>query len=368
MPRRRTVRYRAAMMTPRVVAATAAAATAAAGCGGNGVCDPRAEACTIEADLSTIVVGAGVEDEDTCQSWTLDNATELWVNGITQRNGGAYHHANWFFVPDDEFVLPDGTWSCSEQGFSELTAALLGGYLFALSTQSREESQQLPDGSAIRIPPYSRVIGSSHLLNASPQPATTTMSLAIHTIPPAQVVARMAPARIQYHDLTIDPESRSSFTTECLFDDAHVEALGAPLQYELHYTLSHYHVLGVYSQLEIAGGPRDGEVLMRHDGYGENFGQAIDPPIDLGAIGARGLRFTCGFDNPRAAEVGWGIGDQEMCVIALQARTGLAFEGDVRRGQGAQVGVADDGEIQYAGPCSLLAFPWDFEKPGGPPR
>jgi hypothetical protein len=35
---------------------------------------------------------------------------------------------------------------------------------------------------------------------------------------------------------------------------------------------------------------------------------------------------------------------------------------------GAQTGVSPDGEIQYAGGCEMIAFPWDFEKPGGPPR
>jgi hypothetical protein len=361
------------MRTPRhLPVLLALAASPAVGCGGGDSspleCDPTEEECVFSADVSTVEIGAGVEDEDTCQSWTLDNPTELWVNRISQVNGGAYHHANWFFVPDDEFDLPDGTWSCSEQDFSELNAALLGGYLFALSTQSGAEDQALPEGSAIRIPPYSRIIGSSHLLNATPTAVTTTMNLSIHTVPPARVLAKMAPARIQYHDLTIDPMGRSSFTTECLFDEAHESNLGAPLQYELHYTLAHYHGLGAYAQLELAGGPRDGEVIMRHDGYGENFGQAMDPPLELADTGARGLRFTCGYDNPRDAEVGWGIGDQEMCVIALQARTGFAFEGDVRAGQGALVEETPDGERRYAGPCGLLGFAWDFEKAGGPPR
>src|SRR5262245_33721797 len=101
------------------------------GCGsdGDGDCDPTHEACVIENAVSTIEVAAGVEDEDTCQSWTLNNPTELWVNSVTENNNGAYHHANWFFVPDNEFVQPDGTWRCSDAGFSELVAALLGGYL-----------------------------------------------------------------------------------------------------------------------------------------------------------------------------------------------------------------------------------------------
>ncbi|MCW5806305.1 MAG: hypothetical protein KIT31_28325 [Deltaproteobacteria bacterium] len=338
-----------------------------AGACGEDACDPAAEACTIEGVVSTIEIAAGVEDEDTCQSWTLNNPTELWVNGITQRNDGAYHHANWFFVPDNLFNFPDGTWSCSQAEFSELTAALLGGYLFALSTQSLEEAQALPAGSAIRIPPFSRVIGSSHFLNGSDAPIKTTMRLTLHTLPLAQVTAKMAPARITYHDLHLDASRRSSFTTECLLDDAHMQRVGEPLQYELHYVLSHYHQLGAYTRVEIAGGPRDGEVLAEHLGYGENFGQPV-PFIDLGQIGARGLRFTCGFQNPRDVSVGWGIGDQEMCVVALQARTNLAFDGFVSDGTSAQVGVSPDGEVQYQGTCSLNAFPWDFDKGGGPPR
>jgi hypothetical protein len=356
------------MRVASVMAALAAMGLPACGSDTAGECDPAHEECTYAKDVSTIDVGAGVEDESTCQSWTLDNPTELWVNSITQHNNGAYHHANWFFVPDNEFAAPDGSWKCGDYEFDELVAALLGGYLFALSTQSLDETQALPTGSAIRIPPYSRIIGSSHLLNALDEPVKTTMQLEIHTIPEADVKAKMAPARIQYHDLKLDPMSKSAFTTECLFDDKHQEFFGEPLQYELHYALSHYHQLGMYTQLEVAGGPHDGEVLARHDGYGENFGKAFDPPIELGAMGAKGIRFTCGFSNPRTAKVGWGIGDQEMCVVALQARTNISFDADVVHDSETSVETMPDGEIRHHGPCSITAFPWDQTKPGGPPR
>jgi hypothetical protein len=347
-------------------------ATFTIGCGGggdDGTCDPNVEACVIEADTSTITIGGGEEDEDTCQSWTLNNETELWVNGISQHNDGAYHHANWFFVPDDKFPLADGPWSCNDQAFDELNAALLGGYLFALSTQSQDEAQTLNEGDAIRIPPYSRVIGSSHLLNASPSTVETTMHLRIHTIPPDQVLAKMAPARMTYHDLMLDPESTSAFAVDCplepswdnVFDDV-------AFDYKLHYVLFHYHALGAYAQLELSGGPRDGEVIARHEGYGENFGIALDPPFDVAAAGATGIRFTCGFDNPRDVPVGWGIGDQEMCVVALQAESALAFESGVVDGDREQLGISEEGEVQYGGACSIQGFPWDFDKPGGPPR
>jgi hypothetical protein len=230
------------------------------------------------------------------------------------------------------------------------------------------ETQTLPAGSAIRIPPYSRIIGASHLLNATDNNIKTTMNLKIQSIPPATVTAKLAPARITFHDLHIDPSAKSSFTTECLIDTAYDATLHQPMKYQLYYTLTHYHVLGAYQQLEIAGGPRDGEVIMRHDGIGNNAGTAIDPPIDLAAAGARGLRLTCGYDNPRTVPVGWGIGDQEMCVIALQAVTDIGFDAEVADGSSAVTGTAVDGEIQHTGPCKIAAFPWDFEKPGGPPR
>jgi hypothetical protein len=358
------------MLAPmRALLLAAALCPLAAGCGGGSDrCDPDREACVLEAIVSTTDLGGGVEDEDTCQSWTLDNPTDLWVTGITQHNDGAYHHANWFFVPDDTFELPDGTWSCSDNDFSELNAAILGGYLFAMSTQSLEESQDLPVGSAIRVPAWSRVIGASHLLNASDQPVTTSMHIELRTVPPDQVSAKLAPARIEYHDLQLEPLAKSSFTTDCIIDETYQDVMGVPMTYQIYYALSHYHELGTYSQLEFVGGPRDGEVIFRHDGYGENFGKPFDPPIDLVAEGASGVRYTCGFENPRNEVVGWGIGDQEMCVLALQAQTDMGWQGDVGYGRGAQAGVGDDGEVQFTGPCSILGLPWDHTKPGGPPR
>lgn len=340
---------------------------AAAGCSDSGDgpdCDPLSEPCVIEKIVSTVEIAAGVEDENVCQSWTLNNPTELWVTGIEQSNGGAYHHANWFFVPDNTFELPDGTWSCSDNNFAEFTAAILGGYLFALSTQSAYEFQELPAGGAIRIPPYSRLIGASHLLNASDADMTTDMHIALRTVPPDEVSASLAPTRLTYYDLELPPRSESTFTVECDIGNTYRDAMGEPWEYTLYYVLSHYHELGTFTQLELAGGERDGEVIFRHEGYGENFGIAVDPPLDIPATGATGLRFTCGFDNPRDVPVGWGVGDQEMCVLALQADTNMGFDGAVQtRSEGTTV----DGTVVHVGNCSGIGIPWDHEKPGGDP-
>jgi hypothetical protein len=357
----------------RAIVPCAAALMAALGCGGGqvveGPCAASEEACEYSTVMSEITLQPGEETDELCQSWTLDNPQELWVTTVAMENSGGYHHSNWFFVPDDAFALADGAWPCSDNDFTELVAAVLGGFLFAQSTQSSSEVQSFAQGAAIRVPPYSRVIGSTHLLNASDQPLTTRLSLRITTAPAHEVAVKLVPARIEYRDLDIPPNAVSEFTAECDLAAAYQEVMGAPFQFTLYHVLPHYHELGIYFQFEIVGGQRDGDIVYRHEGYGsDTFGKSFDPPIDFAALGATGIRFTCGFSNPRAESVGWGIGDQEMCVTAIFADTGMGFEGNVAAGSGEVVGVAEDGTIMHQGPCTIFGLPWNHDKQGGPPR
>lgn len=347
----------------------------ACGCGASDAPPTDPALCTADAPcwpattFPDIEVSPGQEISDLCQSWTLNNPEELWVTGVEMDNGGVYHHSNWFFVPDDAYAVLDGAWPCVDNDFSELEAAVLGGFLFAQSTQSTHEEQRFARGAAVRIPPYSRIIGSTHLLNASDRAVTTSMTLRVESAPVSEVAVKLVPGRIEYRDLKIPANATAEFTTECDLATAYSDVMGEPLRFGLYYVLPHYHELGSYFQLEVAGGERDGEVLFRHDGYGgETFGQAFDPPVDLAAMGATGIRFTCGYTNPRAEEVRWGIGDQEMCVLATFADTGMGFEGDVSEGTGGVTGTGSDGTVLNQGPCRMLGLPWSHDKPGGPPR
>src|SRR5688572_24341769 len=64
---------------------------------------------TLSHDFPTQTLEPGFEQSGLCQSWTLDNPEELWVNQVVVTNDGGYHHSNWFWVPDDQFTMPDGT-------------------------------------------------------------------------------------------------------------------------------------------------------------------------------------------------------------------------------------------------------------------
>ena len=330
-------------------------------------CDPSHDSCVLERTLSTTTVAPGQEISGLCQSWTLDNPEPIWVDSVQMHNGGGYHHSNWFFVPDDLYVLPDGSWDCGDAGFDELVAAVAGGFLFAQSTQVNDEDQTFKDGAAVRIPPYSRIIGSTHLLNVGETTLDSTMALSVRTVRPQDVRVKLVPSRATYFDLHLAPGKASSVSTSCELAQNYQAAIGEPLKERIHYALPHYHKLGTSSEIALIGGPRDGEVILRNDGFGEVSGQAFSPPIDLAVAGATGLKFTCSFMNPTASEVQWGIGDQEMCEFALFVDSDMAFDGSVHDGDGALVGVGANGEDLHEGPCDMFTLRWDHDNPGGLP-
>jgi hypothetical protein len=354
------------------MAAAAALSAGLAACGDTGSaggtgCDNVP--CALDHDFGAQTVAAGEERDSFCQSWTLDNPTELWVRKVAMSNDGAYHHSNWFFVPNDVYNVPDGARPCSALGFDELTAAVAGGVLFAQSTQAQSEAQVFPDGVAVRIPPYSRVIASTHLLNITDGPLTTDLRVHIDTIPTKSVAHKLVPFRLTYHDLHIPPNADSGFEMSCDIATAYQNAMGKPIDMDLWYVLPHAHVLADQFELKVIGGARDGEVVYTHDQFtpGESWGETFAQPLHFGgADGATGLHYQCGFHNPRAVEVGWGIGDQEMCVMLGFAETDAAFEAYVDDGTGAAEAPVG-GRDMFTGPCAFLVVPFDQTKGGGTP-
>ena len=78
------------------------------------------------------------------------------------------------------------------------------------------------------------------------------------------------------------------------------------------------------------------------------------PPVDL--TGATGLRFSCGWSNPRPVEVGWGIGDQEMCVMLGLVEGAALFDALVGSGD-TEVGTDPEGRNMREGPCTVTMLP-----------
>jgi hypothetical protein len=305
----------------------------------------------------------GGEILDLCRSWTLENAEEIWVNAVELDQDESSHHSNWTFVPDTDFDGPDGNWPCDERSYNQLAGALAGGVLYAQSTQAIHEVQKFPNGVAVRIPPYSRIISDVHTLNTTADPVSGHARLTVYGIAEADVTVKLVPFHLTYDGLDIPPQSDARFTGECELEANFQAQAGGPFDLDVYYLLPHTHALGTRMFVHALGGERDGEVLLDVEGFnGEARGRAYDPPVSL--LGASGFRFGCEFHNPRDESVGWGFDDQEMCEALGFADATLAFESRVET---AEADGEESGIQKFTGPCSSIAFPWDHDKPGGSP-
>jgi hypothetical protein len=328
----------------------------------SGKCESLGKAA-LSHEFAMFTVQPGEEILGKCQSWTLGNATELWVHTVELVQDEASHHSNWTYVPSDRFEGPDGVWTCKDRGYNQLSAALAGGVLYAQSTQATHEIQRFPNGAAVRIPPYSRIIGDVHLLNTSTQPITGRAKLNLYDLPKSEVKVKLVPFHLTYEGLDIPPQSESRFYGECALEQTFQDAAKSPFDMVVYYALPHTHALGRRFFLSVIGGPKDGLSLVNVEGFnGEARGFAYDPPIDL--KGATGLRFGCEFTNPRTVPVKWGFGDQEMCEMLGFAAAPIAFEAEVKT---ANAAGKDGSKLLFTGPCTTFGAKWDFEKPGGPP-
>lgn len=294
------------------------------------------------------------EEVTDCVSWTLNNDKPLYVQAVTQSNLGFFHHSNWFVVPEDLYPGDDGYWKCSDRGFSELAAAASGTVIFAQSTQSFVETQRTKTGAVIKIPPKHTIVAGAHMLNASPQPVDTNLFMTLEVLHPRHVETILAPFRLSYLDLDIPAMSESRFKGNC--GDLAESVTGftdEPFELKLHYVLPHYHYLGNYFSLEMHGGELDGQTVYELDGFnGEANGLTFDPPLDL--TGIDGFTFTCGYDNFRDVNVGWGIGDQEMCVMLGLAESDVLIDASVTAGTSA---IGMDGEIiEFGGNCGYIVI------------
>ena len=299
-----------------------------------------------------------------CRSWSLNNPEEIWVNAVELTNTELSHHSNWTYVPNTRFDGPDGVWPCRDRSYSQLEAAAFGGVLYAQSTQATHESQTFPEGVALRIPPYSRIVSDIHILNVTPDTNVGNVDLVVYEIPAAEVTTRLTPFHVDVHDLDIPPRMRSRFQGECDVRADFETAGASSVDMDIYYILPHTHGLGVRFYLEAFGGESGTQQLFDIHGFnGEARGQFYSPPQRLRGI--HGFRFGCEFENPRDERVMWGFGDQEMCEALGFAASPVAFESRIRN----SAIDGQDGAIEtYSGTCETLAFGWSHNREGGEPR
>lgn len=302
-----------------------------------------------------LALGVGEEISGVCQSWSLDNEETLYVSKIQQTNDGAWHHSNWFFVPEATYPGPDGTWDCDERGFHDVTAALEGGAFFAQSTQAMQELQAFQKGAVLEIPPRHKIVGGVHLLNVAGTPMETSLHFDIETIPSEEVEVRLRPVAFTNTALDIEPQAESRFAMTCDLDQQFQNVLGRAPDYNIYYVLAHYHDWGNYFRLSfVDDAGADRTVFELRDSIGEPLGITLDPPIH--SQGAGGLRVECGYINDTDERIEYGLGGKEMCVFLAYTDADLII--GATSGPNTAMGPNEEGVFMNETSCGpVLAVP-----------
>lgn len=288
-------------------------------------------------------VPSSFENANQCQSWTLHNDAPLWVNAVVAKNQGALHHSNWVFVPDDAYDGPDGNWQCEDRAFEQIAAAAMGGVFFAQSTQALRDEQKFPQGAAFEIPAHARIIGQVHTLNVTDDTIDTRLSFEVTTLDADQVTIPLRAMAFTNYALELPPRTKTRARMDC----------GVPQpDLSIYYVLPHYHSLGSTMTVSVLGGASDGEEIFRATAtYGDALGKTYDPPVVL--EGAEKLRIACEYDNPRDEQVGYGVGDQEMCVVLIYSNADM--QGGGFASKNAKVETVDGVNVTDA-PCASFAL------------
>jgi hypothetical protein len=322
-------------------------------------CAQQTETADITPSLSLsfapVAVAAGEEVSGICQSATLDNDETLYVSKIRQLNDGAWHHSNWFFVPEETYPGPDGTWDCDERGFHTVGAGLAGGTFFAQSTQALEEIQAFPEGAVLEIPPRYKIVGGVHLVNVSASALDTALRFDIETVPEDEVQVRLRPIAFTNTALDIEPQAESRYGMTCNLASQFENVLGVPPDYNIYYVLAHYHEWGNYFRLSFvddAGGDRT--IFELRNSIGEPLGATLDPPMN--SQNAANLRVECGYVNDTDEPLVYGLAGKEMCVFLAYSDADLTI--GAASGQNAKMGQNADGIFMNETACGVvLAVP-----------
>lgn len=302
-----------------------------------------------------IHVDVGGESLNLCQSWTLNNTEDLWVNSLTMDAGPGWHHSNWVVVSDQYYQGPDGTWPCDDRSFNEAVAGAQGGVFFAQSTQATHEVQQFPAGTAYRIPRRARVIGSVHLINVTAAALDSSIRFQIGAIPMDQVQTRLHPLAIDNRSIDIAPRGRAAITTTCDMATGYRNLTMRGIDFGVYYALPHYHGMGRNMRIEAVGGPRDGMLIYQTSAsVGDPLGGMVMGPFDL--TGATGVRVTCTYQNSSDRQIRWGVhSTDEMCTLLMYTSSPSTFGG--LAGGTATRTTQTDGTVVQDAPCTMTVVP-----------
>ena len=301
-------------------------------------------------------IAAHQEVVNTCVQITLHNDAPTYIQSVELTTGPGFHHSNWLFVPETAYPGDDGAFRCSDRAYNEAIAAAYGGVLFAQSTQDPHEVQAFPAGVAVKLPAHSKLIAQIHLLNPQDAALHLTPTIQLGSIPQADVATVLSAISFADEALGLPVHKDSQFTVDCDLAPLYNQRYQRNPDFKIYYALAHYHALGTGLRLEAVRPDGTATTMFTTDHrVGDSLGGPVDPTFDM--TGYTRLRLSCDYTNPRDSVVGWGVGDQEMCVF-------LAFSDSPANWGGGAITpdapgdptLLGNGVMAYSHACNVFAF------------
>ncbi len=187
----------------------------------------------------------------------VGNTTTEYVNRIETRMRVNSHHFLALTFADTtpasvipafnvvrDIRAPDGSMILSNM-------KMMGWQNFYAGANTQYENKVLPSGVALELPANAALDLNSHYINTTTSPIPGEVYINFHTVPLSQVQKIARPFSFTNFDLALPPNTRTTVTHTARFDRTTTILM----------LTSHNHGMGEKFVIQIAGGPRDGEVI-----------------------------------------------------------------------------------------------------------
>lgn len=316
--------------------------------------------------FGTFTVAPNQEVLDQCVQITLNNDHDIYVNAVELIGADGFHHSNWDFVPAENpktgvlglWPGPDGEFTCADRGFDQAAGAARGGTLFAQSTQSPQETQEFPEGVAIKIPAYSKLVSTIHLLNTGDTTVTSNPELKLTEIPQRSVTTQLSAMAFENHALGLPPNAQSQFTLDCdlttawqtLYNQGDVSS--PTPDFHIYYALAHYHKWGTGMTIEAVQPDNTSAMMFQTSAsIGDGLGLQLEPTFDM--AGYSRIRFSCDYYNNTSNTIVWGNGGGEMCVFLAFSDSAYLWGGGETTDEAPGTDTVVNGVNTYRAQCDV---------------
>jgi hypothetical protein len=264
--------------------------------------DPPKSGFRIIAPPRTLAPG---EEVEYCLSWPYPSFKNHIIYAARLHTTRGLHHSNLIAKPVDPAVGPNPYPDChpgASDPFSKLPQ-VIPDVLFANSTQVvGEETLAFPPGKGFTVDPSREIVTDIHLLNVAPRSQTVEVAYDFFSMPASDLVDAVAPFVLQVDDFDIPPHSTGVVGSTCpVFGGTVVEMM------------PHTHKLATSFTADLLGVQGDRRVIDNGRFDAQSHIQVFDPGLDLTDVDS--MQFACTFDNTTNADVVFGIGQNEMCVL-----------------------------------------------------